>query len=146
VRHLAPLLLPGPNANVPVSTPCTVLIPLDVRLSESDQLNAALGKPTVEGQCVPRFDVDDAGRVLLLNQRSNKVLEMARQWAGGAADERSGTLIRSIHDALLRAGTPAKEDRYVQRREHQSGATSAHRTVKGHSPAREIVQPIARGQ
>jgi hypothetical protein len=88
VRHLAPLLLSDPYANAPVSAPSTVLIPLDVRFTESSQLNTMLGKPTVESQCVPRLDVDDAGRVLLLNQQSNRVVEMARQRAGSTAGER----------------------------------------------------------
>src|SRR5215472_8712763 len=119
-----------------MSTPCTVLILLDVRFNESSQLNTTLGKPTVEGQCVPRLDVDDAGRVLLLNQRPDKVVEMARQRAGSTAGESSGTLIRSIHGTLLPGGnarqggllcsaSPAPKRHYVSSSHHQRDIAGA---------------------
>ena len=40
----------------------------------------------------------------------------------------------------VRAGVPSKEDRYVQRVEHQSAAESGQLTATGHSPTREIVE------
>ena len=65
LRHLVPLTTSGLGANGLVSTPTAGLVPLDVHFAEISQHYTALREPTVERQCVPYFDVNDARRVLL---------------------------------------------------------------------------------
>src|ERR1700746_3750698 len=105
LRHLVPLTTSGLGADA-LSTPTAVLVPLDVHFAEISQHNTALGEPTVERQCVPYFDVNDAHSVLLVDQRCDKRAKMACERTSGAVDERRGALIRSLHDVLLAGEVP----------------------------------------
>jgi hypothetical protein len=83
------------------------LVLLDVDLAEIRQRHAVLRKPTVERHCVPYLDVDDARRVLLINQRCDERAKMSCQWTSGPAGERHRALIRRFHNSLLVAGSRA---------------------------------------
>ena len=77
-----------------MSTPTATLVLLDVDLAEISQRHAAFPEPTVERQCVPCLDIDDARRVLLFDQRCDKRTEMVYQRTGAAASDRGGAFIR----------------------------------------------------
>jgi hypothetical protein len=112
LRPLAPLTTQGFGANALVSTPTAVLISLNVHFAEISQQYTVLREPTVERQCVPYFDVNDARRVLLVDQRCDKWAKMACERTSGAADECRGALICSFHDVLL-AGGSARQGRWL---------------------------------
>ena len=82
--------------------------------------HTALREPTVKRQCVPCFDVNDARRVLLIDQRTDKRDQDGSASGPAARPTRAAALsyVRSMMSSL-RAGMPGKEDRYVQRAEHQ---------------------------
>jgi hypothetical protein len=101
---LMALTTAGLGANALASTPPAILVTLDVNIAETIQHHTALREPTVEGPCVPHPYVNDARRVLLVDQRSNKRAKMACERTDAATAKRHGTLICSFHDVLLVGG------------------------------------------
>jgi len=84
------------GANALVSTPTAALIPLDLHFAEIDQHHTMLREPTVECQCVPCLDVNDARCVLLVDQRCDKRTKMTYDGTSSTANERRGALIRFV--------------------------------------------------
>src|SRR3984893_18777761 len=80
-------------------------IRIDVHFAEISQHYTAFREPTVERQRVPYFDVNDARRVLLVDQRCDKRAKMPGERTSGAVYECRGALIRSFHDVLLAGGS-----------------------------------------
>ena len=73
-------------------TPASAQEPLDMDLAKFGRINIVLGKPAVERRGVPRLDVHNGGDELLANQQIDEGTKMLRDWTGGAAHERGGTL------------------------------------------------------
>ena len=105
MRHLARLTAPRLSTNTSLSTPTAALVSLDVRFAEISHHYTALREPTVERYCVPCLNVNDARRVLLVDQPRDKLPEMACQRTSGAANESRDARIRSFHDVLLAGGS-----------------------------------------
>jgi hypothetical protein len=111
LHHLEAFTAAGLGANALVSTPTATLVPLDVCVPKISQHHTTLRDPTVKSQCVRYFDIDDARRVLLIDQRCHKRAKVTCKWTGGATSERRDILICVFHDASLRAEVPGKEGR-----------------------------------
>jgi hypothetical protein len=77
LAHLVPLTPPRFLTDGLTATPTAALVLLDVNLAELGERRAALREPTIERQGVPCLDMDDTRRVLLLDQRCDKLAEMA---------------------------------------------------------------------
>jgi hypothetical protein len=105
LRHLATLATSGLMANAPVSASFAPLVSLDMHLAEISRRDTALGKPTIECQCMPDFDGDDVRRVLLVDQRSDKLAKMACERTRRAAGECRAALICSFHDGIPAGGS-----------------------------------------
>jgi hypothetical protein len=119
--HLVALKTSGLSANALMSTPNAVLVPPDMRFAEIGQHYTVLREPTVERQCVSCFDVNDARRVLLVDHVTNEPKWLA---SGPAARPMSAVALSWVRSMKfsMRAEVPRKEDRYVQRIEHQCPA------------------------
>src|ERR1700730_1121827 len=68
-------------------------------IEKISQHHTTLRDPTVECQCVRYFDIDDARRVLLIDQRCHKRAKITCKRTGGAASKRRDILICAFHDA-----------------------------------------------
>src|SRR5450631_3955942 len=90
-----------------------------MHFAEIGQRHAVLREPTVECQCVPYLDVNDARCELLVDQRCDKRTKMTCDRTTSTADERRGALIRSFHKMLLVGGSARQGDGYVRCVEHQ---------------------------
>lgn len=87
------LLAPsGLGSDRPAMTPASAQELPDVDLAEFGRIDIMMGKPAVERRGVHRLDVYDGGDELLTKQQLNEGTKMLRDWAGGAAHERSGAL------------------------------------------------------
>jgi len=72
------LTIPGRGTNALLPAPSAVLATLDMRIAEIRQDHTALTEPTVKRQCASGFDVKDARSELMIDQRANKRIKMAR--------------------------------------------------------------------
>ena len=81
-------------------------------IEKISQHHTTLRDPTVECQCVRYFDIDDARRVLLIDQRCHKRAKITCKRTGGAAASAATfSYVCSMIAPPCGAEVPGKEDR-----------------------------------